>query len=254
MSRAGSGARKLVRGSGTPLWQQIAAVLAQRIGDAHYAQGRLPAEQALAEEFGVNRHTVRQALQGLKERGVLESRQGRGSAVRDGVFEYALGLRTRFSQNLAAQQSSGRLAVLGGATLPAGREIARALDLRTGTRVERVDTLGTADDLPLSQGSHWFAARRFAGIGAEIARTGSITRALAAFGVDDYLRAQTRITAELPDAERARLLHIGPGQPVLLLRSLNVDAAGVPVQFSETAFAADRVQLVIDHAGARRAV
>ncbi len=231
-----------------PLWRRIAAELEDRIAQAHYAHGQLPTEHALAAEFGVNRHTVRQALQGLKERGVLDTRQGRGSAVRNGVFEYALGLRTRFSQNVARQHASGALDVIGVEVVRADREVAKALGLRVGTQVERVETIGTADDLPLSHGVHCFAARRFAGIGERIAQHRSVTRALADFGVDDYLRTSTRITAELPDAARARLLRIGAGQPVLVLVGVNVDRDGTPLQFSATAFAADRVQLVVDHA------
>ena len=236
------------RSNGLARWRQIAAELETRIAQSRYPQGRLPTEHALAEEFGVNRHTVRQALQGLKDRGVLETRQGRGSAVRGGVFEYALGLRTRFSQNLARQQASGALDVIQVETVPADAETAKALGLRVGTRVERVETIGTADDLPLSHGVHCFPARRFAGIGERIGAHRSVTRALAEFGVDDYTRTSTRIVAELPDNARAQRLHIGAGQPILLLIGVNVDGAGVPIQFSATAFAADRVQLLVDHA------
>lgn len=229
-------------------WREIEAELERRIASGTYVGGRLPTEHALADEFAVNRHTVRQALQGFKERGVLDTRQGRGSAVRPGVFEYALGLRTRFSQNLAKQHTSGLMEVLAIEVERAERDVARMLDLLVGTRVERVETLGIADGLPLSASRHWFAARRFGGIGEAIAEQGSITRALKAFGVADYVRASTRIVAQLPDATLAYRLRIGAGQPVIVLRAVNVDAAQRPIQASETVFAADRVELLVEHA------
>lgn len=230
-----------------PRWRQIAQALADRIAAGHYAHGKLPSEHALAAEFEVNRHTVRQALGSLKERGLLDTRQGRGSAVRAGVFEYALGKRTRFSQNLARQQSSGRLEVLDVCVEPAAAAVARALGVRTRHRVERVETVGYAGDVPISNSTHWFSARRFAGIGDAIARTHSITQAFKQMGVDDYVRATTRITAELPSVHQADVLQLGTRQPILLLESHNHELNGGVVQYSVTAFAADRVQLVIDH-------
>lgn len=43
---------------------------------------RLPPERSLAEEFGVNRATLRAALRSLAGRGILESRRGSGTVVR----------------------------------------------------------------------------------------------------------------------------------------------------------------------------
>lgn len=41
----------------------------------------LPAENALTKRFGVSRHTVRQALRHLKDHGLAEPQQGRGTVV-----------------------------------------------------------------------------------------------------------------------------------------------------------------------------
>ncbi|GAB2882559.1 FCD domain-containing protein [Pseudoduganella ginsengisoli] len=45
------------------------------------AHARLPAERALAEQYGVSRNTVREAIQRLAARGLLRSRQGAGVYV-----------------------------------------------------------------------------------------------------------------------------------------------------------------------------
>jgi hypothetical protein len=70
---------------------------------------------------------------------VLRTQQGRGSFVRQSTIEYTLGLRTRFSQNLAKHNVSGRLRVLESGVVAASAEVAKALGLRTGTAVERVE-------------------------------------------------------------------------------------------------------------------
>ena len=47
-------------------WTRIATELADAIGSGTYAPGeRLPSEHALAEQFGVNRHTIRRSLASL---------------------------------------------------------------------------------------------------------------------------------------------------------------------------------------------
>ncbi len=48
------------------LWTRIAGELANAIGQGRYAPGeRLPSEHALAEQFSVNRHTIRRSLASL---------------------------------------------------------------------------------------------------------------------------------------------------------------------------------------------
>ncbi|MES2425157.1 MAG: phosphonate metabolism transcriptional regulator PhnF [Pseudomonadota bacterium] len=232
---------------GVALWRQIEARLEESMAAGHYPQGRLPTEEALAAQFAVNRHTIRQALQGLKERGLLDTRQGRGSFVRQSAIEYALGTRTRFSENLARHNLSAELKVLDAGVHKAAGSVTKALGLRAGARVEWVVTVGLADGVPVSTSTHYFPAVRLKGVGAALQQTGSVTRAFTQLGVADYLRSSTRITAGLPDALTAQRLETGPQQPVLRVLSINVDASGKPLQYSETAFCAERVQLVVDN-------
>ena len=84
------------------LWQGIHDTLAGEIGAARYAPGaKLPTEAELARRFGVNRHTVRRALAALAEAGRIHVRRGAGAFVTQARLDYAIGPRTRFSQNLA---------------------------------------------------------------------------------------------------------------------------------------------------------
>ena len=65
-----------------PLWSQIAQILSERIANGTYPVGStMPGEMALMEEFGVSRITVRQALDKLVSRGLIERRRGKGTLV-----------------------------------------------------------------------------------------------------------------------------------------------------------------------------
>ena len=66
------------------LFEQIALVLEERIVRGVYtAKSKLPPERQLAEEFGVSRPSIRDALRVLTTREMLEARQGDGYYVSD---------------------------------------------------------------------------------------------------------------------------------------------------------------------------
>lgn len=66
-----------------PLYATLAQALLRDIAQKRYPVGSLlPTEDALANRYGVSRHTVRQALRELKEEGVISSHRGVGTLVR----------------------------------------------------------------------------------------------------------------------------------------------------------------------------
>ncbi|TPE51433.1 FadR/GntR family transcriptional regulator [Amaricoccus solimangrovi] len=66
------------------LADRVYHLLHGRISNGDYpANQKLPSEKALAEEFGVSRPILREALERLREQGLIHSRQGAGSFVRE---------------------------------------------------------------------------------------------------------------------------------------------------------------------------
>ncbi len=67
----------------TSLYEQIADMLKEIIIQENFKENeKLPSEQTLAEKFGVSRNVVREALKLLKERGLVDLRNGTGSYVK----------------------------------------------------------------------------------------------------------------------------------------------------------------------------
>jgi GntR family transcriptional repressor for pyruvate dehydrogenase complex len=65
------------------LAERIYHLLHGRIGNGDYPPNqKLPPEKALSEEFGVSRPVIRAALERLRDQGLIQSRQGAGSYVR----------------------------------------------------------------------------------------------------------------------------------------------------------------------------
>lgn len=237
----------LDRGAGVSLWRQIQEWLAKQIAEGTLEPGtRLPTEHELAASLDVNRHTVRRAMKVLEDQGLIRIEQGRGTFVCEQVIDYPVGRRTRFSDNLAAQnrQPGGRL--LATKHLAAPAHISEALNLASGSPLSMIRTMGEADGRPVSFADHYFDAQRFPDISVVFAGSRSISRALAEFGVADYFRKVTRVTARIPTKQQADLLQQPANRPILVTESINIDTDGMPVEYGVAHFAADRVHLLFE--------
>lgn len=236
------------RRSGVAAWKQIADRISRAIDAGEYDEtGMVPPETQLAEHFGVNRHTVRSAIAALAEDGLLRRVQGRGTLIEKRErLVYPVGRRTRFSEGLGGQAGETDIRLLSEEERVAPGGVAAALELERQAMVVRLDTLSLADGVPVSLAAHYFSCERFTGIGKELAAYHSITRALAAFNVQDYVRISTEVTARIASAEEAARLALGSNPIVLETVSVNADSDGRPIQYSRTLFAADRIALRLD--------
>lgn len=235
------------RRSGVSVWKQIADTLTGEIRNRIYADaGRLPGEVELAARFQVNRHTMRQALAALQTEGLVRIEPGRGMFIQHELMDYALSRRTRFSENLLRQGLLPSKQLLTARQMPAPDRAAKELKLDKGTAVLMVETLDEANDAPIGLATAYYPAQRFSGLLEMLATGDRTTDILKHFGVQDYLRAQSRITTQMPSDETARLLKQMSTRPVLCVESLDVDMQGIPIKYGEVVFSGDRVQLLVD--------
>jgi GntR family phosphonate transport system transcriptional regulator len=237
----------LSRADGVTLWRQIARALERGIAAGGQPPGsRLPTEAQLSARFGVNRHTVRRALEDLSRRGLIRVEQGRGSFVAEDTFDYEVGPRTRLSEWIRRNNREPEGRVLDLREIAADDPVAAGLGLRPGARVARLERLGLADTQPVSLTSHHFPLARLPGILAALRAAPTITAALANCGIADYLRQSSRVTARLPRPDEAELLRMARGRPVLVAENINVDRAGAIVEYGVARFPTPRVQLVFE--------
>ena len=237
----------LERIGGVALWRQIARSIEQEVAEGVLVPGaRLPTEAQMSVRFGVNRHTVRRALEELSRAGLVQVEQGRGSFVAEDVLDYAISARTRFSEWIRAhnKEPGGRMLDL--REMAADTAVAAGLGLRAGVRVVVLTRLGLADGRPVSLGSHHFPAARYPGLMAALGACATVTDALARVGVHDYRRQQTRVTARMPQGHEAELLRMPRNRPLLVTENVNVDPAGAVVEFGVSCYPTPRVQIVFE--------
>ena len=234
------------RSCDVPVWRQIEQQVLQQIRSGQLRGGaKLPSALELARQLRVNRHTVRRALDALEERGAIHADPGRGLRVREECYDYAIGRRTSFSRNMNSLNVSSGNKVLGTALVAPPQRVAESLALARGEKAWWIESSAYAEGRVLDHGQAWFPAARFPRLSDVFQRTGSVSRTLAEFGVPDYFRSYTRVTARLAGAATAKVLDQPAELPVLEVESLNVDGQNQPVQYGLTCFAAERVQLVL---------
>lgn len=234
----------------TPLWQAISRSLRDAITARHYLPGdRLPTEAALAERFGVNRHTVRRALRALAEEGLVRSRRGAGTFVAASGTVYPIGPRVRFHQNVLAGGQAPEKRILHIEERPAAAPEAAQLEIAPRAPICICHGLSLADGQPIALFVSHFPAALLPGIAAALSAQTGVSEALRRCGIADYTRRSTRISARAATATQALQLQLTEGAPLAYTGSINVDRDGRVIEYGETWFAGERVTLTIEGAG-----
>src|SRR3954452_5373144 len=133
------------RGS-QPLYQQLQRAIREAIENQSLApEDALPAERQIAAELAISRITVRKALDGLVEEGLLVRRQGSGNFVASRI-EKNFAKLTSFSEDMRARGRTPKSVWIKRAQGQVTPEEALSLKLSPGAPVYRFHRLRYADE------------------------------------------------------------------------------------------------------------
>ncbi len=141
---------RLEAGDCTPLYMQLQKVLRNAINRQVLTQdAAIPPERDLAEEYAVSRITVRKALSGLVDEGLLSRRRGMGTFV-TGRVEKVFSKLSSFSEDMISRglrPHSTWVSRSVGAVTP---EESLSLGLSPGAAVYRFHRIRYADNAPMA--------------------------------------------------------------------------------------------------------
>lgn len=236
----------LQRNSGEAIYSQIAKFLKEEIASYLTPGECLPSENDLAERFSVNRHTIRRAVEDLIAAGLPERRHGKGTFVLDAPADYVLGSNTRFTENFESLGRTASSRTLRKLLIPARGGVATRLCLAENASVIWIESLRLADDRPICVISHFLPQQVFPALLDEYCG-GSLHEHLAIHNGLKLRRIESLVSGALPQGDDASLLGMSQNQPVLRVKSVNVDERdGTPLEYALTRFRADRIQLHIN--------
>jgi GntR family transcriptional regulator len=232
--------------SGTSLHRQVFLVLRDEITSGAYsATGALPREVDLCERFGVSRITVRHALADLAALGLVERRHGLGTFVRHDLpaVPQVPTLGVVDSLRETAAQTQVKVLKVEQALPPA--EVTEVLHIAEGERAMHAVRLRTMEGVPLLVTDAWVPASLGSGVSTTMLRKRALYEVLQDQGVQ-FGRVIQELSSVLADPERARLLEIEVGSPLLKMSRLMHDSENRPVLRLVAWMAADRCRVLMD--------
>ena len=229
-------------GNPAPLYLQLQQLLREAIQQKLLAEkDAIPPERELAAEYDVSRITVRKAIGGLVEEGLLTRRRGAGTFVAARV-EKSFSRLSSFSEDMLSRgrtPSSQWVSRASGEVTP---EEAMAFGLSPGAAVFRFRRIRLADDVPMAYEQTTIAGCYLPSLD-DVAD--SLYEALARFG-NRPVRALQRLRAVPFFGEHARMLGVDSGHPGLLIERRGFLRDGRPVEFTQSFYRGDAYDFVAE--------
>ena len=229
----------------TPLYLRLQARLRDAIETGRFKPlEALPGERDLAEAFSVSRVTVRKAIGGLVEAGLLHQRQGSGTfvAAKPERLEQALSRLTSFTEDMLLRGLEPSVRVLRCEVSPPSPAEAMQLMLSPQDRVSRLRRLRLAGSVPM--------AIELATLPQQVlpdpATVGPSLYAVLEGSGHRPVRALQRLSAANLSTEDAILLDVAPGAAALSIERVSFLPDGRPIEFTRSWYRGDAYDFVAE--------
>lgn len=201
----------------------------------------LPSERDLARALTVSRVTVRKALEGLMEAGLLVRRRGAGTFIAERIVKPIARLSS-FTEDLRERGLHPRSEFLERTRGAATPEEAMALNLSPGASVVRLYRVRYSGDEPL-------AVERSVVPASVLPDPSLVVDSLYVALEQGHCRPQRalqRLRAVALNVEQAQLLHVAPGSAGLAIERRGFLQDGRVVEFTRSWYRGDRYDFVAE--------
>lgn len=237
--------QRLAASSRAPAYLRLRRAIRSSVERGAVEPGQvLPSERELARQLAISRVTVRKAITGLVEDGVLIQRHGAGTFVAERIVK-PLSKLTSFTEDLRARGLNPRSVFLEREVGEVTPEEAMALNLSPGAEVARLYRLryGANEPLAVERSSIPYAV-----LGDPARVADSLYEALDTLGCRP-VRALQRLRAVNFGAEQARLLKVPAGSAGLALERRSFLDDGRVVEFTRSWYRGDVYDFVAELQG-----
>lgn len=227
----------------TPLYMQLQRALRDAIAnDLVAVKDAIPTERELATDFDISRITVRKALEGLVEEGLLTRRHGAGTFVTGGRVDKSFSKLSSFSEDMRArglEPSSKWLSKSHGSVTP---EEALSLGLSPGSKIYRFQRVRYANEKPMAIEHSTIPSYSLASASV----VGESLYAALDLAGSRPVRALQRLRAIIFDAEQASILEVAVGAPGLFIERRGFLDDGRAAEFTQSYYRGDSYDLVAE--------
>jgi len=217
-------------------YEEIAAYMRELVAEREPGE-RLPSEAELCQRFGVSRMTARHAVQTLEREHLLHRKRGVGTFVSARPVPRLLGSPLSFSESMERRGAATTSETLDSRHGVPDEADVKALEIAADDRVGILERIRYADGIPMAI-ERAVLAPSCAGV-IEHLDAGSLHDAFEAAGRVPS-RATAQVEARPATARECELLELEPGGVVLCERRVIYDQDELPLEHTETRYAADR--------------
>jgi GntR family transcriptional regulator len=231
--------------SALPLYAQVEATLAAEIAEGRLREGaQLPSEDSLIQRFAVSRTTVRQAIQKLTSRGLVEIRRGKGTFVTRPKITQELTALTGFVEDMLAVGRHPTARLVDKRMMPATVAVARQLALRSGSQVVRIRRVRLADGIAVSFDETYLPRAIGEKIMGDDLEVEPIFSLLEGKYKIPLVEAEYRLEAVAANAVVGRAIGVRVGSPVFLIERTSYRAGHEPIDYEKLYYRGDQIRFV----------
>jgi DNA-binding GntR family transcriptional regulator len=241
--------KSLVKSYEKPIYLKLYENILENIEDKKYScSEKLPSENDFAKEFNVNRHTVRQALQILKEKGFIYTIKGKGNFISNIKVPYSISDKDSYSSKIINLGYEPKTKILEVGIVEPNKEVATALGLNSKLKVIEFKLLRYANDLPISISYSYFDAFLYQKLMNNIDyKPFSLYKILEKCYPDlEVTKISTVFESNLATKEQSELLMMPFNIPLLAASTISKDQNGNFVEYGISYFRSDICKIKVD--------
>jgi len=237
----------LVKTKKMPLYKQLKEILLIWIQESENGT-LLPTEEELCKRFGVSRQTVRQAISGLSEQGLVIRHPGQGTFVkRSKISRDTKWALEDFNREMQYHGLKPETVVLSLRVEKSMDFVSRQLDIKPDELVVLIKRLRFVDGWPMVVQQSYLPHALFSDLDSK--KNELVTRSLHSIIETDYnysLQTAERTIEAIPaPTQEAELLKVAQGSPVLYSTSLWKASNGACVEYVLEWYRGDKSQFTI---------
>lgn len=249
----------------TPMYQDIADQLRERIESEEFESGQLPTEQDLQSEYSASRNTIREAIKQLTTLGLVETKPGQGTFVVPPIDPFVTTLTTNnpdtarggdegasYASEISDEHREPSFSPVQVEIQDASPEVASGLWIKPDDEVISRHQRRFVDGIPWSLQTSFYPGE-FADRGAErLRRTKNFDQGAVAYLQETIGVRQVGyrdwITVRAPNATEAQFFKLPKDGRIAVYEIFRTgfDGNGRPIRLTVTVFPADRNQFIID--------
>lgn len=224
-----------------PIYLQLREIVRSKIEEGEYLPGMaIPSENKLAETFGINRLTVRNAVEALVNEGILQRVQGKGVFVVGDKYEEVLEEHGGFVTSLSGRNKRVSIKELSKTLRFAGDKYSNFFNIAQDDLVFDIRHLNYMDDIPLSLEQIFIPEDVLPQLKDINSSVFSMMEIFTFYGIEVYSMRQTLELVTKGLSKTRKLLGVSDDVALIMMECSYRDQNGRVIEFSRSFIRSDK--------------